>query len=92
MPRKSGTPSIVYPKVDPRVWAKRYGLMPKAHPCPVCKKPTIPSVPFATGSWRGLAAAEHGCKANGSPSTATLVGKEGEEFKKVVSGIFDALT
>ncbi len=53
--------SIVYPVVDEKKWADRYSLPIKSNPCEKCGKSLTANIPFATGSWRGLTSALHGC-------------------------------
>lgn len=84
--------AVVYPKVDPKEWAEKYGIHPrKGLCCPVCKKEVVPSVPFAFKGVRGLETADHGCKANGCPAVMVPVGEDAREWKALIKGLTEVL-
>lgn len=58
---KKRKPSVIYPQVAPETWAARYSLEIEAIPCGSCSRLLTPSVPFATGAWRGLMSQTHEC-------------------------------
>jgi len=53
--------SIIYPIVAADKWAKKYSIFVESHPCEKCGKILFPTIPFATGRWRGLISEPHGC-------------------------------
>jgi hypothetical protein len=52
---------MIYPDVTVEEWCERYSLEPTTEPCVKCGQQVTTTRPFATGSWRGLQAEDHGC-------------------------------
>lgn len=80
--------SCVYPVVSAEEWAAQYGIILDPCPCPVCKKPVVPSIPFAVKGYRGLSTAYHGCDANGAPHYMVPVGKKELKLWQSIGDIF----
>ena len=53
--------SVTFPKIDSEIWAQQYDLSLEPHPCNNCGRLNFPTIPFATGSWRGLMSTVHEC-------------------------------
>lgn len=55
--------AMLYPVVGVEAWAQLYSLSLAGKPCFNCGKMQYPSIPFASGTWRGLQAPLHECGA-----------------------------
>lgn len=78
---------MIYPDMSTEHWCKKYQLDVVARPCNNCAKLITTARPFASGSWRGLKALEHGCGATYLLSTAVLINElERDEWAKLARG------
>lgn len=52
---------MIYPDIDPVVWAKRYGLKLKERECIKCKHLFLSNIPVAIKGYRGFQIPLHEC-------------------------------
>jgi len=72
---------MIYPKEDPEVWAKRYGIPLTPIPCDCCGKLLPYTIPFAAEDWRGLISDPnaHSCGKKFDHTIVVSVNKERRE-------------
>lgn len=71
---------MIFPKVDPKSWAKLYDIEPRLVPCRGCGKVIPKTVPFADEKLRGLRTENHGCGDEFHQYTFVRVDKQGRLF------------
>jgi hypothetical protein len=59
--KKKKSEIMLYPQVTTEAWAAQYNLTLTPRDCVNCGIPQYPTIPFATGNWRGLMAPLHDC-------------------------------
>lgn len=75
---------VLYPQVDPEVWAQQYGLEIKSIVCSKCGNPQLLNIPIAFRNKRGLSSALHDCGPRYQSYTVTTIcPKERELYLKV---------
>lgn len=52
---------MIYPNIDLKIWAKRYGVKPKSKTCLCCKQEFKTTIPVAIKGYRGLQTPVHKC-------------------------------
>lgn len=62
----SGCRLLVY-GVTVEAWTKRYGVEPFSHPCSKCERMCTTTIPFAQGTFRGLASPPCECGNESTP-------------------------
>jgi rRNA maturation protein Nop10 len=81
---------MIYPDVDPKVWAKRYGINidnsgDESDLCPTCGKVTVWAIPFADGHYRGLFTEPHNCPGDGRNTMVSVDPEIREALKNITS-------
>ena len=79
---------ILYPIVNYKEWAKKYGIQIDSYPCEKCGKILTPNIPFASGEWRGLRTEEHEC---GPKYVINIAVTTNNEYNEKLKEIFEEM-
>ena len=77
---------MLFPLVDKKSWADKYGLPIKNSICQNCKKEFPLNTPFAIKGYRGLMTKEHACGKNFISSVAIPTGESLEIIRQTLFG------
>ena len=70
---------MLYPKIDPKEWSKRYRIPLLEKTCPCCNKDFLADIPVAQEGYRGFETPEHECGEAGVVTILIPVGKREKE-------------